>query len=169
MQKKTCIILLLAIAAVAVMFTNNSIAVTEATNGGASANIDEVYCDLRELVRGSVGTIIGFLFALGGLILLLLKGSNYGIVLIIIGISVTAFPGLINSVIVGISTASSESADISGIDNATINSACSSGGEFPSVNTLPDGSRINAITRGTNAPAEDTSLLPCAVPGFGPC
>ncbi len=170
MQKKINLLLLLAIVTVTVLFAHDAYAPPGAapgsvppvsTPGGASATIDEVYCDIRDLVRGSVGTIIGFLFALGGLVMLLLKGSNYGIVLIIIGISVTAFPGLINSVIVGMSTASSEADDI------TIGT-CNSSGTLPSTNTISDNVTINAITRGSNVNT-DTTLLPCNLGGVNNC
>lgn len=79
-----------------------------ATEVGAMATMDEVYCDVFYLTTGNIGTIVGFAVAFAGFIFLLLKGSKRGIALIVIGISVTAFPGLLNSFIMGMNNISSE-------------------------------------------------------------
>jgi hypothetical protein len=124
--------------------------------GGASANMDEVYC---------VGTLIGFAFAFAGFVILLMKGSNYGIFMIIVGISVTAFPGLINAFIEGISTASSEANDM------TIG-ACVSG-ELPAATAITrDGAAaatfnpMDALTR--SAPPRETTVVPPSIEECGP-
>ncbi len=133
--------------------------------GGASANMDEVYCDVRELVTGNVGTLIGFAFAFAGFVILLMKGSNYGIFMIIVGISVTAFPGLINAFIEGISTASSEANDM------TIGSCVS--GELPAATAITrDGAAaatfnpMDALTR--SAPPRETTIVPPSIEECGP-
>lgn len=100
--------------------------IVHAASAPPPASMDEVYCDVRNLTSGNIGSIVGFGVAFLGFILLLMKGKNSGIVLIIIGISVTAFPGLINSFIEGMSTASSEAG------NMTINDCAS--GKFSGIN-----------------------------------
>ncbi len=158
MQKKSNLYGLLALSAVAITLMPEAHA---ASTGGVAANMDQVYCDVRNLTTGNVGSIIGFGFAFLGLLTLLLKGSNYGIILIIIGIAVTAFPGLLNSFIEGMSNVTVE-ADPLAIGD------CNSSGELPSVDSITETMSINAIRRGTDIPPDPTTIT-CPYGTTGPC
>ena len=161
MQKKIHIMLLFTVTAVALIFCTEAYASAASPTGGAFATMDEVYCDVRDLTTGNLGTMIGFGFAFAGLLMLLLKGSNYGIFMIITGISVTAFPGLINSFIEGMSIAGAAQGA------AKINIAACTAGELASANGMTDATRATAITRTPPVSIKDESMWERCHAGLG--
>jgi hypothetical protein len=70
----------------------------------ALAQDKELYCDTKGLLEGSVGNIIGTLVALSGLFTFL-RGSMFGIILIIIGAAVLIFPQMFSSFLTGMDMA----------------------------------------------------------------
>lgn len=63
----------------------------------AAATGDNAVSDISALITGNIGTLIGLGIALLGLYTWLVQQSSWGIVMIIGGVAVTAFPGLFNS------------------------------------------------------------------------
>ena len=63
----------------------------------------EFYCDTVKLITGSIGTMMGLLIALLGLMVFSLSGKVGGIIVMIVGVSVTAFPGIFEGFLSGMS------------------------------------------------------------------
>ena len=64
--------------------------------------------DIYGLITGSMGTLIGLGIALLGLYSWIVKQETWGIMMIIGGVAVTAFPGVFDSMREGFSSALSE-------------------------------------------------------------
>lgn len=52
------------------------------------------YCDVRDLISGSFGTLLGLLVSLAGLYSYLMTRSRYGFFFFIAGVALTGLPGL---------------------------------------------------------------------------
>ncbi len=62
-----------------------------------AATGDDAMGDIGNLITGNIGTLIGLGIALLGLYTWLVQQSSWGVIMIIGGVAVTAFPGLFNS------------------------------------------------------------------------
>ncbi len=86
---------------VAVLFTMlPEMANAAATNAGAGTATD-----ILNIITGNIGTLIGLGIALLGLYTWLVQQSSWGVIMIIGGVAVTAFPGLFASMQAGFETA----------------------------------------------------------------
>lgn len=55
----------------------------------------QLYCETTQAIRGNVGTLLGLLLAIGGFILFLMTEAKwFTVVMMILGIALTAVPGL---------------------------------------------------------------------------
>ena len=84
-------IALVAVFAAAIALLPEAASAADAVGGTLAA-------DLNRIVRGNLGVIIGLLIALLGLYTWLIEQSSWGIVLIIGGVAITAFPGFFVSI-----------------------------------------------------------------------
>jgi hypothetical protein len=55
-----------------------------------------LYCDVRDIVSGSYGTLVGLLISMAGLYSYLMTRSGYGFFFFIAGVALTALPGIFN-------------------------------------------------------------------------
>lgn len=73
-------------------------AVINATMNSNSSEVDYMaavfYCDIRDVIRGSFGTLIGLLVSMTGLYSYLMSRSKYGFFFFIAGVALTGLPGL---------------------------------------------------------------------------
>ena len=79
--------------ALVAVFAAAVVLLPKAAFADAAAVGDILAGDLNRIVRGNLGVIIGLLVALFGLYTWLIEQSSWGIVLIIGGVAITAFPG----------------------------------------------------------------------------
>ena len=92
---------------VAILFTMMpEMANASAPAGGAGSSTAD---DLQTLITGNIGTLVGLGIALLGLYTWLVQQSSWGVIMIIGGVAVTAFPGLFQSMQGGFSAAFSGS------------------------------------------------------------
>jgi hypothetical protein len=72
-------------------------------NGGLAIGLTQnLYCDMKGLLSGSVGLMIGFAVALLGLMKIIQGSTGTGIIFILMGAAVTALPNIVESTIGGI-------------------------------------------------------------------
>jgi hypothetical protein len=64
----------------------------------ASAQDVEIYCETKDMIEGGVGQSIGILVALTGLITFL-RGSMFGLILMVCGALVTLSPAIVGNVL----------------------------------------------------------------------
>lgn len=96
MKKKIlnlCLLVALLVGATAVM------AYADASTGGGASDIGSKELTLvQSLITGSVGAFFGLLVAFCGVYVFIVKGSNFGIILIILGVAITFLPSIYNGV-----------------------------------------------------------------------
>lgn len=85
------------------------LALAGSTTTSSTAVGSTALSDVAKLVTGNIGTLIGLGIALLGLYTWLVQQSSWGIVMIIGGVAVTAFPGLFANLQAGFSSAFSGS------------------------------------------------------------
>ncbi|PPR19759.1 MAG: hypothetical protein CFH43_00002 [Proteobacteria bacterium] len=70
----------------------------DATLHSTSESVDYMvasfYCDVRDLISGTFGTVIGLLVSMAGLYSYLMSRSKYGFFFFIAGVALTGLPGL---------------------------------------------------------------------------
>lgn len=86
------------VAVLAVMAAEPALA-QDATNAGES-----ITTELVDLVQGNIGTAIGLAIALFGLWTWIVKQTTWGIVMIIGGVILTAFPGIFDNLREGVAS-----------------------------------------------------------------
>ena len=74
-------------------------------NTGAIGVADELFGDVVGLVSGNLGTVIGLVLSVFGLWMWLVQQATWGLLIVIGGAALTAFPGIYTSLNQGLTTA----------------------------------------------------------------
>ncbi len=69
-----------------------------------AATGDDALGDIRDVIAGNVGTLIGLGIALLGLYTWLVQQSSWGVIMIVGGVAITAFPGIFSGMQDGFAT-----------------------------------------------------------------
>ena len=72
--------------------------------GGVDVGSD-LFDDVQDLIRGNLGVVIGLVLSLFGLWMWLVQQATWGLVIVVGGAALTAFPGIYGAVSDNISTA----------------------------------------------------------------
>ncbi len=82
------------------------IAMAQVGGGGTTSNVgNNLFNDVQSLIRGNIGVLVGLLISLFGLWMWLVQQSSFGLVIVIAGAAVTAFPGIYAGISQGINNA----------------------------------------------------------------
>lgn len=103
MKTKSFIFFALSLALVAVFAMLPDVAM--ASSGGVG---DTLLTDITDLFTGNLGTIIGLGISLFGLWMWLVQQSSWGLIILIAGAALTAFPGIYGSISKGFQNAFDE-------------------------------------------------------------
>lgn len=77
-----------------------------------------LFNDIQTLIRGNLGVLAGLLISLFGLWMWLVQQSSWGLLIVIAGAALTAFPGIYSGISQGISNAFDDiDTDASGAKN----------------------------------------------------
>jgi len=88
---------------------------------GQAASVGQsLFTDIQTLIRGNLGVLAGLLISLFGLWMWLVQQSSWGLLIVIAGAALTAFPGIYSGISQGISNAFSD-IDRSGAESAKKN------------------------------------------------
>lgn len=79
----------------------------------ADAAGDELMANVLDMMRGSLGTLVGLGIALFGLYMWLIQQSSWGIMVMIGGVALTAFPGIFDWMRTGFADAAGGNASVS--------------------------------------------------------
>lgn len=94
-------------------FFNASGALAEAVTASDSQYGIDLYCLTIDVLTGNLGTLIGLLLAFSGFVMFILNGGSANIVTIVLGIAITAYPGLYQAFLIGMSYAMSGANNVS--------------------------------------------------------
>lgn len=76
------------------------------TGGAGDTTVgSELFGDIQTLIQGNLGVIAGLLISLFGLWMWLVQQSSWGLLIVIAGAALTAFPGIYGSLSEGFSAA----------------------------------------------------------------
>lgn len=76
-----------------------------AAAGGATDVGSNLFQNVQDLIRGNLGVVIGLLLSLFGLWMWLVQQATWGLIIVIAGAALTAFPGIYGGISQGISQA----------------------------------------------------------------
>ncbi len=93
-------------------------ALAQTGSGSASEAGGEFVNNIMEMLQGSIGTLVGLGIALFGLYMWLIQQSSWGIMVMIGGVALTAFPGIFDWMRAGFEDATGGAASDAGV-NAT--------------------------------------------------
>ena len=74
----------------------------EAAFAQASSTGSELFNNIQDLIQGNLGVVIGLLLSLFGLWMWLVQQATWGLIIVIGGAALTAFPGIYGSINEGI-------------------------------------------------------------------
>lgn len=77
-------------------------ALANTTEGGVGGDL---FADIQRMMSGNLGTIVGLVLALFGLYTWLVQQASWGLMMIIGGVALTAFPGIFDSLQTGFDNA----------------------------------------------------------------
>ena len=81
------------------------VASAQALAGGATDVGNTLYQNVQDLIRGNLGVVIGLVLSLFGLWMWLVQQATWGLLIVIGGAALTAFPGIYGSISSGITNA----------------------------------------------------------------
>lgn len=121
----------------------------------------DLYCTVRNIMRGSIGTLIGLSIAFVGFVLFIIKDDKSYLKWLLVGMAVTAYPGLFESTIDSMGKASSAVQDNKPVaaTRAAMYGSCdgrsiaASGDKKANVLVQKDGVTVNANDGATNPPS----------------
>ena len=77
----------------------------DAAYAGAESVGQNLFGDIQKLIQGNLGVLAGLLISLFGLWMWLVQQSSWGLIVVIAGAALTAFPGIYSGISKGISGA----------------------------------------------------------------
>lgn len=84
----------------------------------------DLYCMLHGILIGNLGTLLGLAVAFSGFVLFILNGGGKNVAIIIVGIAITAYPGLHTAFVKGMSLAVSGASATAAASSRTFTVSC---------------------------------------------